>query len=488
MNAAMGYVLLPWIVISSTALIVMLFTAIKRDHQYISLISSLGLLIALIVQVIQIGATEYQNELVIIDGMTSLLSAVLIFVSFLISLLLYPWLESIKDPKEEYYMLFLLATQGGLIICASNHFGSFFLGLELMSLSLVTMVAYPDNNPKSLEASIKYLVLSAIASAFMLMAIAIIYFFSGTLEIQKVVDQLPTLSSSNNTLYSVAIIFLLVGVAFKLSLAPCHLWVADLFEGAPLPTAALLATLSKAAIFIVLIRLFSSGDWHNQTYVTAIISAIAAASMIIGNFLALLQKNILRLLAFSSIAHFGYILLAILAIKPNLPLTHSTTLANEAAIFYLLAYLVTVVGTFSILILLSNNKEVQPPTTFTIDNLRGLFWIKPFTSIVLTLLLLSLAGIPLTVGFIGKFYLTLAAVNSQLWWLLATLIIGSITGLFYYLRIILMMMEKSKEDAEPMTISLPISGHFVLGVVTLLVIGLGILPGRLASLIESLIS
>jgi len=488
MNAAMGYALLPWIIISSTALIVMLFTAIKRDHQYISLMSSLGLFIALIVQVMQISAIEYQSELVIIDGTTSLLSAVLIFVSLLLSLLLYPWLESINDPKEEYYILFLLATQGGLIVCASNHFGSFFLGLELMSLSLVPMVAYADNNAKALEAGIKYLVLSAIASAFMLMAIAIIYFYSGTLEIQKVVEQLATLSSSNNTLYSVAIIFLLVGVAFKLSLAPCHLWVADLFEGAPLPTAALLATLSKAAIMIVLIRLFSTGEWHNQAHIITIISVIAAASMIIGNFLALLQKNILRLLAFSSIAHFGYILLAILAIKPKLPLTHSTTLANEAAIYYLLAYLVTVVGTFSILILLSNNKEMQPPTTFTIEKLRGLFWVKPFTSIVLTLLFLSLTGIPLTVGFIGKFYLTLAAVNGQLWWLLAALIIGSIAGLFYYLRMILIMMEKRKEDAESMTISHPIAGHFVLGVVTLLVIGLGILPGRLASFIEGLIS
>jgi len=488
MNAAMGYALLPWIIISSTALIVMLFTAIKRDHQYISLMSSLGLFIALIVQVMQISAIEYQSELVIIDGTTSLLSAVLIFVSLLLSLLLYPWLESINDPKEEYYILFLLATQGGLIVCASNHFGSFFLGLELMSLSLVPMVAYADNNAKALEAGIKYLVLSAIASAFMLMAIAIIYFYSGTLEIQKVVEQLATLSSSNNTLYSVAIIFLLVGVAFKLSLAPCHLWVADLFEGAPLPTAALLATLSKAAIMIVLIRLFSTGEWHNQAHIITIISVIAAASMIIGNFLALLQKNILRLLAFSSIAHFGYILLAILAIKPKLPLTHSTTLANEAAIYYLLAYLVTVVGTFSILILLSNNKEMQPPTTFTIEKLRGLFWVKPFTSIVLTLLFLSLTGIPLTVGFIGKFYLTLAAVNGQLWWILAALIIGSIAGLFYYLRMILIMMEKRKEDAESMTISHPIAGHFVLGVVTLLVIGLGILPGRLASFIEGLIS
>ena len=440
MNAALGYSLLPSIIICCTALIIMLFTAAKRNHQYTSLITSLGLFIALVVQTSQIDNTQQQFTLLIFDGTTTLLSTLLILVSFLLSLLLYPWLERLNDPKEEYYILFLLATQGALIVCASSHFASFFLGLELMSLSLVPMIAYVDKKPNALEAGIKYLVLSAVASAFMLMAIAIIYFYTGTLAIQDIVQQLPhssTASTSNDIIYSAAIILLLVGIAFKLSLAPCHLWVADLFEGSPLPTAALLATLSKAAIFVVLIRLFSVGEWHNQAAILTIIAAIAAASMIIGNFLALLQKNLLRLLAFSSIAHFGYILLAILAIKPNLPLSDAGSLASEAAIYYLIAYLITVVGTFAILMLLSNDNEDAP---FTIDRLRGIFWIKPSTAIVLTLLFLSLAGIPLTIGFVGKFYLTLVAVNVLLWSLLAALIIGSIAGLFYYLRDILWMV------------------------------------------------
>ena len=488
MNEALGYSLLPSVIISGTALIVMLFSAIKREHQYTSLITSLGLFVALIVQTSQIDNTQQLSTLFIFDGTTTLLSALLILVSLLLSLLLYPWLERLKDPKEEYYMLFLLATQGALIVCASNHFASFFLGLELMSLSLVPMIAYVDRKPNALEAGIKYLVLSAVASAFMLMAIAIIYFYTGTLAIQDIVQQLPNklnASSSGHIIYSVAIILLLVGIAFKLSLAPCHLWVADLFEGAPLPTAALLATLSKAAIFVVLIRLFSIGEWHNHPAIITIISAIAAASMIIGNFLALLQKNLLRLLAFSSIAHFGYILLAILAMKPNVSLSNTGTLANEAAIYYLIAYLITVVGTFSVLMLLSNdNKE----DSFTIDRLRGIFWIKPSTAIVLTLLFLSLAGIPLTIGFIGKFYLTLAAVNAQLWWLLAALIIGSITGLFYYLRVILMMMEKPEEGAHVIDIQHSIIGHVVIGTITLLIVGIGVFPEKLAYMIEQVVS
>ena len=446
----LGQVLLPWIILACTALILMLTTAFKRNHFHVSVLTSLGLLLAFVVQINQIGGLNYKDSLLVFDGTTGLLSALLIFVSLLLSLLIYPWLNSLQDPKEEYYMLFLLATVGALVVCASNHFASFFLGLELLSLSLVPMVAYVDRDPKALEAGIKYLVLSAVASAFMLMAIAIIYFYTGTLSIEEIIQQPPFASNatnpvSSNIIYSLAIVMLLVGVAFKLSLAPCHLWVADLLEGSPLPTAALLATISKAAIFVVLIRLFTLGEWHLQSDIILILSVVAAASMVIGNFLALLQNNLLRLLAFSSIAHFGYILLALLSIKPNNPLSSATTLSHEAAIYYLFAYLVTVVGTFAILMVISNQalEQQTDASPFTISRLKGLYWKKPATAFVLTLLFLSLAGIPLTIGFIGKFYITLSAVNAQMWGLLGALIVSSIAGLYYYLRIIMMMAEKN---------------------------------------------
>jgi len=498
MNDGLAYALLPWIIIASTSLVLMLATAIKRNHFHISVLSSLGLLLALIVQVNQIGELDYKDSLLVFDGTTTLLSALLIFVSLLLSLLIYPWLNSLKDPKEEYYMLFLLATVGALVVCASSHFASFFLGLELLSLSIVPMVAYVDRDQKALEAGIKYLVLSAVASAFMLMAIAIIYFYTGTLSIEEIIQH-PTLVSETKAqvggdfIYNLAIVMLLVGLAFKLSLAPCHLWVADLIEGSPLPTAALLATISKAAIFVVLIRLFTLGEWHLQTDIILILSVIAGASMIIGNFLALLQNNLLRLLAFSSIAHFGYILLALLSIKPDEPLSTATTLSHEAAIYYLFAYLVTVVGTFSILMLLDKQSLEEPgsPDTFTISRLKGLFWRKPSMALVLTLLFLSLAGIPLTIGFVGKFYLTLSAVNAQLWSLLAVLILSSIVGLYYYLRIIMMMVEKNPEEHnahEKIQQQRPYLLHqMILALVGLLVLGIGIFPGELASIIERVI-
>ncbi len=482
MNAA----LLPWIIISSTALIVMLLTAIKREHAYISSITSLGLFIALIVQIINIKTVTYESNLISLSNTAALLSALLILLALLLSGLLYPWLKNIQEPREEYYLLFLLATQGALVVAASSHFASFFLGMELMSLSLVAMVAYVDRSSKSLEAGIKYFVLSALASAFMLMAIAIIYLYSGTLAFNQILEQLSSnpvgSENANNIILSTAIVLLLVGVAFKLSLAPCHLWVADLFEGAPLASAAFLATLAKAAIFILLIRLFETTLWYQQSSVITIISMIAAASMLIGNLLALLQKNILRLLAYSSIAHFGYILLAILAIAPSVALSEQNSLNSEAAIFYLAAYLVTVLSTFAILMLLNDNQQLKD---FNISSFKGLFWYSPATAIVLAVLMLSLAGIPLTIGFVGKFYLTLAAVNSQLWWLLAVLIVSSIIGLFYYLRVILSMLEKTEQRSYVAPAS--VLNITILALISLAVVGLGVFPGQLALVIQQII-
>ncbi|MEE9346005.1 MAG: NADH-quinone oxidoreductase subunit N [Methylococcales bacterium] len=468
---------LPSILITSTALIVMLQTAFKRSHHRISLITTVGLSLALLVQFVKIGDTSYQTDLLVFDGITTLSSSLLLLVAWLLSLLLYNWLQSLDDPKEEYYLLLLLSTQGALVVSASQHFASFFLGLELMSLSLVPMIAYAGNDNQALEAGIKYLVLSAVASAFMLLAIAILYLYTGTLSIPELAIKVPALLSNGNIIHSCAIILLLVAFTFKLSLVPCHLWVADVFEGAPIPTAALLATISKAALFVVLLRLFMLGEWHNQPAIIDIIAIIAAASMLVGNLLALLQKNILRLLAYSSIAHFGYILLAILALKSASALSSVDALANEAVFIYLYAYLTTVMGIFLILMLL--------PNTYQIDQLKGLFWQQRLKSVILAVLLLSLAGIPLTIGFIGKFYLTLVAVNAQLWWLLAALIIGSVMGLFYYLRIILVMVDEDGSPAETEAeIDTTRTELWVMGIVILLVIGIGVFPSMLAGLVQ----
>jgi len=469
----------PSIIVTTGALVIILIITFNRNYRLVSTFTLMILVAALLAQLAVFDAVPQTTELLLFDKLTFFLSALVLLIGFLICLPLTEWLEHLSGHKEEYCVLLLLAIQGALIVIASDHFAVFFSGLELMSLSVVAMIAYPRRDSFALEGAIKYLVLSALASIFILMAIAIVYCFTGMLSISGLADKLQLLAQQADLLYLCAVIFLLTGIAFKLSLVPCHLWVADLFQGSPLPTASLLATIPKVAVFVVLIRLFSFGEWNDHDTVIDIIAAIAVASMVAGNLLALLQRNIFRLLAYSSIGHFGYLLLAVLALKPAQAIVVDSSLAIEASAYYLFAYALTVVGIFSVL--------AQFPHYKSIDDLSGLFWERRSTALVLGLLLLSLAGIPLTIGFVGKFYLTLAAVNGELWWLLAALVVGSVIGLFYYLRIILIMVDApvpgSNAEILPQGY---LRGKLVIYAVAIAVLGIGVFPSILAEIIQKL--
>lgn len=475
---------LPAIVLTVTVLILLLVIALVRKHAYAYLICGAGLLVTMLTLFIQIGKPGLDHQLFLFDPITPFISLILLIVVCMLWVQLYQWLETLNERKEEYYLLLLLTTLGALIMIASNHFASFFLGLELMSLSFVGLVAYAGNALKAQEAGVKYLILSAIASGLILMGIAILYLQYGTLSFKDLSAQ-TQLATLPAWVTITAIIFMLAGLFFKLSLVPCHLWVADLFEGAPLPTAALLATLSKLSAFIILWRIFSMGHWNSYEVIVDIVAAVAILSMLVGNFLGLLQNNLLRLLAYSSIAHFGYLLIILLLVDSPKTLFISNNFATEATIFYLVAYLFTLVGVFSVLI--------QLPQIKTQQDLIGLFWHKPSIAITLGLLMLSLAGIPLTIGFMGKFYLVMTAVSHQMWWLLSALVIGSVIGLFYYLRVIMMMIktrdvEEGEDDSDGAFAGLSISanGQLLNYLIIFLVIGFGTFPGAFSQLIAQL--
>jgi NADH-quinone oxidoreductase subunit N len=468
---------LPAIVLTITILILLSAIALTRKHSTAYLICGGGLLATMMTLFVQIGKPGAVSHLFLFDPITPFISLILLIVVSMLWVQLYQWLETLDERKEEYYLLMLLSTLGALIMVAANHFASFFLGLELMSLSFVGLVAYAGNDLKGQEAGVKYLILSAIASALILMGIAILYLQFGTLSFNDLSTQTRVATLPSWVTIS-AVIFILGGLFFKLSLVPCHLWVADLFEGAPLPTAALLATLSKLSAFIILWRMFSAGHWTSYEAVVDIVATVAIASMLIGNFLGLLQNNLLRLLAYSSIAHFGYLLIILLLVDSPKTLFLTDTFATEATVFYLVAYLFTLTGVFSVL--------MQLPQIKTQQDLTGLFWRKPSIAITLALLMLSLAGIPLTIGFMGKFYLVVTAVSHQMWWLLSALVAGSVVGLFYYLRVIMMMIKSPEEEHELPTLTLTINGQLLNALIIFLVIGFGTFPGAFSSLIEQL--
>jgi NADH-quinone oxidoreductase subunit N len=468
---------LPVSIISVAILTLLLAIALKRSHHVAFIITGLGLIGAFFSQYLLLSEPNSSDELFAFSPLTGLLSLLLLSILIFLWLQLYAWLNKQTGHKEEFYLLLLLVSLGALGMIVSEHFASFFLTLELMSLSFVGLIAYSQNTPQSQEAGVKYLVLSAVASAFILMGIAIIYLQTGSLTFEYFTDEV-SLNSSMSLLSTISIIFMLIGLFFKLSVVPCHLWVADIFQGAPLASTALLSTVSKLASFVVLWKMFNLGDWQENQIILEIIGLVAVASMLIGNLLALLQNNILRILAFSSISHFGYLLILLLLFNHDADLLENPEFPLEALVFYLCAYLITLIGTFSVLMQLEGKT--------TLEQLTGLFWSRPLHAASLSILMLSLAGIPLTIGFMGKFYLVTATISYQVLWPLPFLVIASVIGLFFYLRVIMVMLSSVShaKNKQSSTTEERASLWFIIAIV----MGLGTFPALFTEIIRQTIN
>lgn len=428
--------LMPVLISAATAVLVMLAIAWKRHHSLIFVLSVVGLNLALVSVLPALDvAPQYFTELLRLDSFAYFYMALVLVATLACMTLTHAYLggESGKGypgNREELYLLMLLSATGGLVLVSAQHLASLFIGLELLSVPTYAMVAYAFFNKRSLEAGIKYMVLSAAGSAFLLLGMALLYAESGSLLFTEIGASMADGSTqvAKIGLVEIGVGLMLIGLAFKLSLVPFHLWTPDVYEGAPAPVAAFLATTSKLAVFAVLLRLYQVSPATADGWLGALLTVIAILSILFGNLLALLQNNLKRLLGYSSIAHFGYLLVALIASKG---------LAQEAAGVYLTTYVLTTLGAFGVITLMST-----PYTDRDADSLhqyRGLFWRRPYLTSVLTVMMLSLAGIPLTAGFIGKFYVIAAGVEGQLWWLLGTLIVGSGIGLFYYLRVMIIL-------------------------------------------------
>lgn len=475
--------LLPLIIVSLTVVIAMLSIGIKRSFLLTGAITIVGLILAVFAVVMLMPwANQQITPLIIVDQYSLLFILVSCLAGLFISVFSFPYFLKLDDHPEEFYLLTGLATVGAIVMVSSNHFVSTVLGLETLSMSLYGMLAYPIHSRSAanfpLESAVKYLILSAAASGFILFGMALVYAQTGSLSYTSLIEIEPAISLSDSFTV-VAVLMIVVGMAFKLSLAPFHLWTPDVYEGAPLPAVAYLATVGKMAMAVILLRFLSITGAMSYGAIAEVLSAIAIASILLGNLLALQQENLKRILAYSSIAHMGYLLVAIVG-------GYSTVdgLSIEAISFYLVAYVVMSLGAFGILSVVSTYEQ----EIGTVAEYQGLFWRSPMLAIMFIAMLLSLAGIPLTVGFIGKFYIFAAGVESSLWGLLAALVAGSGLGLYYYLRIVYRMLQPV--NANQLTV-FPIAGiesvssYFVIGILFLLLILCGIFPSPLISVIES---
>ncbi|MBQ61830.1 MAG: NADH-quinone oxidoreductase subunit N [Gammaproteobacteria bacterium] len=473
--------ILPHILLSALILIQMMVIAFARNLMTTVVISVIALILTGLAfmpahSLIPIAVTP----LIVLDGYAIFYSGLILMSATAVTLMAYDYFKDRGERQDEFFMLLLLATLGALILVCSSHFASLILGLELLGVSLYTMISYPQKGLLTLEAALKYLILSGVSSTFILFGTALIYAISGSLGFAE----LATIGSAENGTSELflaagsALIF--GGIMFKLSLAPFHMWTPDVYEGAPAPVTAFVATVSKGAIFAITLRLFTSSGLIETSSILTGLSIVAILSMLAGNLLALRQDNVKRILAYSSIAHLGYLMVAFITAG----MIGGKALAVESSSYFLFAYFITTLGAFGVVTIVSLRDHEKDAGD--ISYYEGLFWHRPLLAMMFTLTLLSLAGIPLTVGFIGKFYIFTAGVTTTLWLLLLAVIAGSGIGLFYYLRIIFAMTKRT--DAGASEIEIPLAGGWAVAAISAAMLLFGIYPAPIINLINNLVS
>ena len=340
-----------------------------------------------------------------------------------VAILSHDYLGRREGGSEKYYALLLLATLGMLTLVASDHFVSFFLGLEVLSVSLYGLIAYSVRRPASLEAGMKYLVLAGAGLAFVLLGMALVYSEFGTMAFGPLRERLAGAAGDPSQLVSLGIALIIVGFGFKLAAVPFHTWAPDVYQGAPAPVSALVATGSKAAVFALLIRFAQVIGLDQKASLFLLVEVLAIITMFGGNLLALVQRNIKRLLAYSSIAHMGYLFIPLLA---------GGTEGVSSITFYFVAYFITTIGAFGVVSVLSAGGEEMED----LEDYQGLGLRRPWLGAALALMMLSLAGIPLTVGFMAKLFIFAAAAQAHLWLLLVIGVLNSGVAAYYYLRVL----------------------------------------------------
>jgi NADH-quinone oxidoreductase subunit N len=469
--------LMPVLILAAACALVMMQIALWRQHALTAGVTLAGLAACLASLPFTAHWTSGQvTALLAVDSMALFFIGLIVAATAATALLGYGYLCKLGGHREEFYLLLLIAAAGACVLAASRHFAAFFIGLEILSIALYALIAYPRRRLASIEAGLKYLVLAAASAAFLLFGMALIYAESGTLDFAALAGaHLTAVGRPASPTLLAGLAMLMVGVGFKLALVPFHMWTADVYQGAPAPVTAFVATVSKSAMVALLLRLLTPADLLDNPTLLRAFGALAVASMVVGNLLALRQQSVKRILAYSSIAHLGYLLVAFLA---------GGRAAVPAAMFYTVVYTIAQLGSFGVISVLSQKEEEAD----ALDLFRGLFFRQPWLAGIFTAMLLSLAGIPLTAGFVGKFYVITAGAQSALWALVLTLVLTSGIGLFYYLRVVVALFSHPLQSNAPsaVTRSMGFSGAVVLGVTTVLLIWLGTSPELLLRLIQSI--
>lgn len=404
------------------------------------------------------------------DPFASFFKIVFLIILGLLFLSSGEYLRKQRVRTGEFYVLMTLATLGGILMAGSLDLITIFLGLELLAISSYVLAGMLKRDIRSHEASIKFLLIGAVSSAITLFGISLLYGAAGTTNLQAIAEQIPNLAGGEFALLSAAGLFLLVGLGVKVAAFPLHMWAPDVYDGSPTPVSAFLITASEAAGFAVLLRILFvalpelASDWQ------IILAVIALATMTFGNIGAIAQRRVKRMLGYSAVAQAGYVLVG---------LAIATPAGASAMLFYLFVYAIMTVGAFGVVIFLSNHVKSDE-----IKDFIGLSQRSPGVALAMTILMLSLAGIPPTAGFFGKFLLFRAAVDAGLVWMGAAIVLNSVLSVSYYFRIIRNMYLREREPGSRLAAGIPITVVLVVAVISSVLFG--VFPEPLVGIVSAI--
>jgi NADH-quinone oxidoreductase subunit N len=468
---------MPELIWSGFGVLLMLFQPFVRNRHFFTFLALLGALVGTLSAIwpAALGGTAF-GGIIQADAFSFFFHLLIGLVVSLVVLAAGPYLERERLAFPEFFALTLFATAGMGVLASAQELVTAFIGLELSSISSYVLAGYRRESLKSSESSLKYFLLGSFATAFFLYGIALVYGATGTTNLSRMAD-----TGASGNLLKLGFSLILIGLGFKVAVAPFQIWTPDVYEGAPTPVTALFSSGPKAAAFALLLRIFAGVPAATQFWFWAF-WVLAVLTMFAGNLGALVQTNVKRMLAYSSIAHAGYILVAFASV---------TFLAQEGAaaaapayaaiLFYLLSYALVKLGAFTVVSQFGGEGEKH----LSLDDYAGLGQRQPVAAAALALFLLSLLGLPVTAGFFGKFYIFKAAVNSHLIWLAILMAVNSVIGAYYYLRVIVVMYmrEPSAETASTAPMRFPLTVNLVLTIAAAGTVYFGLFPNQVLNFV-----
>ncbi len=466
---------LPEIVLTIFGILIMLLEAMMRPgakRTSLGAIAVFGLVVAFLANIWagQNGGAAFSN-MIVVDGYGTFFRGLVIVVGILCVLTSFSYLERENAQTGEYYSLVLFSIVGQCILATASDLIMVFIGLEISSIATYILAGFLRDDRRNNESALKYFLLGSFATAFLLYGIAWIYGLTGSTNLDQIRNVLEQ-GSKSASLAGLAAALLFVGFAFKVSVVPFQIWAPDVYQGAAAPVSAFMSAGPKAAAFAVFFRVFMTSFRPLHAHWVWLVWGCALATMVVGNFAALLQTNVKRLLGYSSIAHAGYVLVA---------LTASSQIGVAAAMFYLASYALMNIGAFAVISHIAARHERY----VKIDDLAGLGKREPVTAALLAIFVFSLIGVPLTGGFFGKFYVFQAALDSHLVWLTVLGLINSAIAAYYYLKIIVAIYMREPGEAMEHLPPPAMSLRVAIWASAIGILILGIFPGTLATFTSS---